>query len=153
MRRYSFLLVFFWTIQSHSVTVKEVGDTYRHIIFINGYKNPPALLYNKLDNTMNAAYIPAINSIIWNKGATKFVKNKEEVAWILGHELGHWENKNGSTWKTEMAADKSGVAISKRAGYNGCKGAKLLVRFGKESDKYHPSGVNRWKSLKKGVCK
>ncbi len=69
-------------------------------------------------------------------------ENEEEVAFIIGHELGHISHLGES----EMDADIFGLDYINKAGYNGCKGAQILKTF--MGDKKHPDGTIRYANTK-----
>lgn len=82
------------------------------------------------------------------KGMLYFAKNDDEMALVIAHEiahhmLGHWT----STPPNEFAADKFGAQIAKYAGYNVCRGAQAVKRFGDPGSRTHPSSNERYKRL------
>lgn len=76
-----------------------------------------------------------------------FVRNESEMAMVFGHELGHYTGGHwGSNYANEYAADRAGFIYSVRAGFGGCKGAAILLRFGRATHD-HPSGRDRYNRL------
>ncbi len=95
----------------------------------------------------------------------KRFKNKDEVSMVLGHELGHWHNKDyllnrhidkNMHYKIEYRADMFGAKITEEAKYNRCRGAKWFYWFidvtGDSPSFTHPQSILRKKRLSWG-CK
>jgi predicted Zn-dependent protease len=129
---------------AYSPTPAEIGSVYKKILKANGLKSYPPLYY-QMNNVPNAAYATQ-GYIKFNSGMGAVVRNKDELAWVLSHELGHFVLKTGGTPKTEMDADKVGATLSRRAGFNSCNGVKLLRRF--VGDPQHAPGEVRYNSVR-----
>lgn len=110
----------------------------------SSFTRVPKLVLNPT-NKVNAAWTG--HYVVVNQGMLNFVRNESEMALVLGHELGHWSAGHwGSNYANEYQADKLGFNYAVRAGFGGCKGAQILLRFGKAS-KDHPSGRDRYQRL------
>lgn len=66
------------------------------------------------------------------------VKNQDELAGVIGHEMAHM------IYKDELKADVLGLQYAKKAGYDYCKAAQYLKRMLKDS--VHPAGIDRYKN-------
>lgn len=62
--------------------------------------------------------------------------NRDEMAFVIGHELAHHAKA-----KSETAADIYGAALAKAAGFDYCRGARVLLRF--RGGGKHPPGKVR----------
>ena len=97
------------------------------------------------DSEANAS--SGLTSIKVNSGMLSFVRNDDEMAMVLGHEIAHWRlGHRRSTPSNEYAADWQGASYLSKAGYTICKGAKIFNRFGGGS-KTHPPGTARYRRL------
>ncbi len=104
---------------------------------------PNAPVHYLLSNSdqQNAYVIPndKINILVLSKGLLKFLKNKDELAFIVGHELGHIRirDKLGTTRVTkgeEAAADVMQIPWLHQAGLNPLAGANVMARFWKQHE-------------------
>lgn len=96
-------------------------------------------------------------------GMLEFLENDSEIAFILGHEIGHGilghlvSVDSIDQRLKESNADKYGVYLVLRAGYNPCNGYQIWHRF---KEKFgnglltldHPSEADREDSLKFPMC-
>ena len=87
------------------------------------------------------AYYDGKRIVIYT-GLLKFVRNEEELALVIAHELAHVK------WHTETRADEYGALYLIAAGYNYCKAAQLFKRFGDGDPPIHPSGADRYKAMR-----
>jgi hypothetical protein len=127
----------------NAMTFPQAQRIYYTVAQKNGIR-PPKLILNPT-REVNAMYTGAY--VVVNQGMLNFVRNESEMALVLGHELGHYTGNHWeSNYPNEYAADRAGFTYSIRAGFGGCKGAAILLRFGKAS-KDHPSGRDRYNRL------
>lgn len=107
-------------------------------------------LYIDSDPSPNA-YTDYTNVYI-HVGMLEFVKSDDELAAIIGHELGHiYDHKvNGHEWQghpSEARSDVLGIQFANKAGYKGCALGELFFRiFNTYGDSYpnsHPQRSER----------
>lgn len=127
-----------------AVSVKQVESVYTKLIQANNLKN--VQLYIVKSPEINAMNVNQGEGIVVYTGMMKFIKNNDELAMVLGHELGH------NLWHSEARADEYGAKYAIKAGFNYCKGALL---FKSKEFKYgdypiHPPGAERWKAMNCG---
>ncbi len=87
-------------------------------------------------------------------GMLTFARNNDEMALVLGHELGHFAHHDteGSHPSIEYLADAAGARFEDATGYNHCVGAQVIYRFHDKADATHPASDERYRRLTKG-CK
>lgn len=89
-------------------------------------------------------------TITVNTGMLSFVANKDQMAIVIGHELGHiahGDSNHRPSFQAEYAADSYGVSLANRRGYNGCHGIEIWKRLGDDMDYQHPSSRSRYERL------
>lgn len=141
----------------------ETKMEHAQTIFMNlqQYIDMPILFTNLViinDDTINAWTDGT--SVVITTGMLKFTKTDSEIAFILGHELGHvlLGHTNGVEpifpTMNEINADKYGAYLAIRAGYNLCAGKVIWQRMtdtygdsDSSTDGIHPSNSTREKSL------
>lgn len=137
---------------------KEIMEVYNKLVAATGEINmvPPLQIS---DSGIVNAYATK-EAVILNRGLIKTLKNADELALVLGHELAH-ETLNhvnsiedGSPWfvvgRAEAQADKLGAYYMMRAGYDICKGRELYLSWMKEGDYLyddHPNYSYRYTQL------
>ncbi len=91
------------------------------------------------------------NQVIINSGLLLFVDNKEELALVLGHELGHIKAHGVGGKQAEYNADAYGASLIASGGYSACKGReffrKMAKYHGNESSSSHPKNLDRYNKL------
>lgn len=128
----------------HSFT--NVKHIYTRLILANQISNPPKLQYSP-SLEVNAYYNQANHTITINEGILR-ISTKANVAWVLGHEMGHaFRQDQESHYAAEYASDRIGYNLVVQAGYNGCAAASLTLKFGDYESSDHPSGPARYKAL------
>lgn len=90
------------------------------------------------------------------------MSNKDQVAFVLAHEighvvLGHFDLEKMPSKLKENSADKYGSYLVLRSGYDVCQGKNLWVefvkKFGDAISVTHPSGKERIDSLDFPICR
>ena len=96
----------------------------------------PIYYYLSNDDEENAYVIPDknVNILVLTKGLLKFLRNQDELSFILGHELGHIKVHDtlGPAYVTkgeEAAADVMQIPWMHQAGFNPLAGANVMTRF------------------------
>ena len=119
---------------------------YNKITRANGFWVFPKLITKQSDQ-VQASQNGAV--ILLYRGMAAHVRNNDEMAWVLSHELAHYKmGHRGSTHPNEYAADKMAVTYMKRAGYNSCTGVKILLRMSYPSSNSHPASKDRYNRVK-----
>ncbi len=132
---------------SYAMTFNDAKVVYHNLIVANHFKTYPVLkLLQDSDN--NADYYNNVIEI--NTGMLKFAKNVNELAIVLGHELGHYtaREKVLSSYDAEYGADKDGSRYAGVAGYDRCSGALLVYRFHDAASSDHPASLDRYNRIK-----
>lgn len=107
-------------------------------------------------NTMNAW--ASCHTVTITTSMLKFVKNRDELAMVIGHELSHvalQHCKSEPSRQQETNADALGALLMQKAGYNRCNGVeffkRLQQRYGRgDRDGVHPKTSVRYTKLSKG---
>ena len=137
---------------THSIAHASVSTNLAKIVYIkllskNNVKKSTGLVIVQ-KNEVNAGANVAKNVIILNSGMLNYVHNADELALVLGHELGHIaRGDGGSNVNAEYAADKLGGEYMKNAGFNLCVGAQALRRLHSNGGGTHPASEARYKAL------
>jgi len=134
---------------SFATTFKKAQEIYYRIVIANNIGNAPVLVYDP-NESVNAMTIidEGEGVIIVYKGLLDEVKNDDELALVLGHELGHWLHRGTQKpYYAEYDSDRWGAYAMDQAGYNHCTGANLLWRFGNTSSGTHPAGSDRFLAI------
>lgn len=118
-------------------TVKDVKRIYEKLVRANRLHAVPILV---VDGPVNAYYDGS--RIVVYTGLLNWVKNSDELAIVIGHELGHMK------WKTEQRADEYGALYTRAAGFNYCRGAQVYKRMGSGDMPIHPPGADRYKAMR-----
>lgn len=129
-----------------AISVSEAQRIYKKIVSINAIRNAPQLRVSN-SNEVNASYNG--HYIVVNAGMLRFVRNADELAFILGHELGHFMHGDSSSKPAvEYLADVKGAYLAKRAQYNMCKARYVLLRFNDPGSSTHPPSYQRFKRIR-----
>lgn len=120
-------------------------EIYNRLVRANGFASAPKLVI------INSNQVQAANTgskILLYKGMLRAVRNDDELAAVLGHELAHGKlGHRGSTHRNEYAADSLGMVYMSRAGFNRCRGAKILLKLNKATTKTHPAAKDRYSKV------
>ncbi len=155
--KYLILLVFLCGTTVNADVFKNTKIDYDRIVKVNKIKNAPKLQYLLKDlDPYDASYDCPPNKIYLNLAMLQFVRSRSEMAIVVGHELAHavyhhcgdYSKNVKDNWRTELMADKLGMLMAKRAGFNVCKGVKVLQAFHMPDSGTHPSSNYRYKLLK-----
>lgn len=158
---FSFLL----TSCQNTYTIKEKATRAQEIFVqlqkYTGYPNILSTLVIDPSNEINA--YTSEDGISITVGMLKFCKNDSEIAFVLGHELGHLfmghlKVDDGYDSRIHEAnADKFGAFLAIRAGYDPCGGMEMWNRLMHQQGnpiltKSHPSYADRVDNLDFPMC-
>ncbi len=140
------------TCYSH-VSVAQTAIVYKKLV--NMYQlNKKPNLYIENDNDIQAE-CDGTNVYI-TRGMLKFLKNKDELAVILGHELTHYKYQYShvfGSWNEEYRADHGGLYLAGKLNhkYNKKRSLALFRSFMRTIGDYdsnsHPSWSKRYNKL------
>jgi hypothetical protein len=129
--------------KAFGMTFKQAQSIYYQVAHKNLFTVPPF----KYDPTSDIDAYWTGYYVVVTQGLLDSVRNNNEMAVILGHELGHYQQAHWSDSKTnELLADRLGFTFAVKAGYSGCKGMRWILRNGYENSD-HPSGRDRYNRL------
>lgn len=119
------------------------------VIFERLSKASNTNLYLALDPDESVNAHQSAHGVYLNKGMLRFVRNEDEMAMVLGHEIGHYVLGHWtSTPKNEYASDVFGARLVSKAGYNRCKGVLVILRFHDGDSSTHPASNKRYNRIK-----
>lgn len=128
-----------------ATTTLDAKEVYSRLVTVNHITNAPPL-YVSPTNIANAWSNPY--GITITAGMLKFANNKDELARLLGHELGHFTlHHHTSSIANEYAADRMAAIYMTPSGYNVCRGALLLKRRGSDGGNDHPADILRYRAF------
>lgn len=132
-----------------AVSFNKATYIYYHLVAANHIKGAPALVLDP-DMDVNAASNSGITII--TLGMLIYAKNDDEIARVLGHELGHFTlHHQMSSVPNEYAADAMAMRFMVKAGYNKCLGAQLLKRRNATGGTDHPDDILRYRRFNCGA--
>ncbi len=135
----------FFVNNSFAMSFSHAKAIYNKVLAANHLTYKPTLILKK-DGDVNAENDGVIIQI--NTGMLADVRDDDEMALVLGHELAHGIlHHRASTIPNEYAADALGAQYMHNAGYSICTGAKVLKRFGNTTSDDHPAGTDRYARL------
>ncbi len=127
-----------------ATTKAQAIKIFNKIVEANHMVVHPKLVFSN-DKEVNAYCYT--NYIIVNRGMLD-VTNINELALVLGHELGHYKlHHTISTPANEFAADKKGYYYAVKAGYDAHKGKELFKKFKQQGSDTHPNPRDRYRAL------
>ncbi len=143
----------------NGLTKQDVQEVYNNLQKYSGLPGgiPPVTVLD--DPQINAWMTP--DGMFITTGILHFVKNKDELAAVMGHEMGHYVLQHfqldGDSRIHEANADKFGVFVMMRAGYDPCVIEGLWERmadtFGDEAiTTSHPGSAQRAYEMKFPMC-
>jgi len=129
-----------------ATTKADAIQIYNKIVKASGMTRYPQLKFSS-DKEINASatsYAITINQGMLN------ATNRNELALVIGHELGHYKLRHRtSTPSNEYSADALGWNYGVKAGYNMCSARSLFKKFKQYASKTHPHPKDRAKRLPK----
>lgn len=159
----------FFMAQLHSennqvLTKKEIRAIFNDLVKATGAPEVIPDLYFE-DNPAINAYANT-DRIVMLSGMINFVKSKDEMASVLAHEISHVLLDHMALIRVqaqdvrllEANADKMGVYLMLRSGYDVCAAKNIWERMQKKYGNYilttsHPSYADRVYSLTFAMCK
>lgn len=149
---------FSYTLKDKEIKAQQI------FVQLQKYTGYPGILPNLIidpSNDVNA--YTSKDGISITVGMLKFCRNDSEIAFVLGHELGHlfmghlivddkYDNRIHET-----NADKYGAFLAIRAGYDPCAGTEMWARMMQEDGNpiltnSHPSYADRVENLNFPQC-
>lgn len=115
---------------------------YKRLITSNGFTRVPALVFT--GSTQINASCSSNGRLVITAGMLNHLQNKDELASILGHELGHCMKND---YRNELQADSVGAAYMGKAGYDVCNGLQALKRMNRPNSGTHPASIERYRRL------
>ena len=110
---------------------------YEKLVKANGIKKLPLYVRSVGEGNCRFACTNGISITITDE-LLSVIDNEDELAGVLGHEMGH------AIHHDEMKADILGLDYAEKAGYNRCVAAQLLKKWGADDD--HPDGGTRYRN-------
>lgn len=138
---------------------EDAGEVYTSLVRYSGIPEymPPLTVEDSAE--INAYMSPT--GMIVTTGMLHFIKTKDELAAVIGHEMGHFMLQHfelkGDSRLHEANADKVGVYLMLRAGYDVCVAEKIWERL---EEKFgdsvitttHPGNIQRAYELHFPIC-
>lgn len=115
----------------------RVYSVYNKLVRANHVRKLPIYVKSGILSTCSLACTDG-HQIIVSTELLSYVKNDDELAGVIGHEMGH------ALYREELKADIVGLHYAKKAGYGYCKAAQFLK--GLKGDREHPEGNIRYKN-------
>lgn len=119
------------------LTNASVYSVYTKLLKANHLPYMPIYIKSDILNTCSLACTDG-HKILIAKELLSLIKNDDELAGVIGHELAH------RYYSSELQADVLGLYYAQKAGYGYCKAAQFLKGF--IADAKHPSGDVRYKN-------
>lgn len=127
-----------------ATTKQQAIEIFRHIVSSNKMVLHPLLRFSN-SKDINASCDIIVITI--NQGMLDN-SNIDELALVIGHELGHFYlHHYRSTPSNEFAADKQGCYYANKAGYSCHKGKEIFKKFRQVYSKTHPHPKDRYRRL------
>lgn len=142
------IMLFISTTCNAHISQQQAISVYKRLVKVIKLKRYPRLVIfhdKEIDAGTNGSEIYITDSML------KFIRNKHELALILGHELAHAQGSH-----QEIRADVIGARVMEDAGYNRCIGIQHIKHmqrvYGDEgADAQHPDWSRRYNAVK-GRC-
>lgn len=141
-----------------AVTFADVKIVYRTLCRVEKKCLP---LYVITDTKIGANASSSTQGVMITTDMMKDLKNRNQLAVVLAHELGHIHNgdvtNSWHTYSMEYKADKYGAYLAQKAGFNRCNGIKWLVddmkKYGDDTSIDHPKDSLRLNRINYGCEK
>lgn len=134
-----------------NVSINDANNIFNRLKSISGIPQYVSL-HIRQSEEINAG--SNMYNVYINTGMLKFLKNQNELALILGHELAHILNQSynkGGSYSDELGADSLGAWLMQKGGYNKCEAIQLWKRMPRLApDGIHPSNKERYGRLSTG---
>lgn len=138
-----YVLLMILTINSYAMSFHSAEKVFN--VMSQEFRNRPSI--HILDESTINAY-SWHNQVEISEGLLTLITNEDEMAFVLGHELGHLLlGHNGSTKENEYQADRASFFLMKRYGFNTCRGAKNLFKLVNAESDDHPLPSKRYERL------
>jgi Zn-dependent protease with chaperone function len=114
--------------KANALTVQDARTVYKKLCLVNTIC--PELYIVKNDDYLNAE--ASCDGVYIYTAMLKFLENNDQLALVLGHELGHIQNKDCKrfhTYTKEYHADQYGANLMTKAKFNRCKGVRHFKKF------------------------
>lgn len=141
------IMLFISTTCNAHISKQQALSVYKRLVKVIKLKRYPRLVVFH-DKEINAGTNGA--EIYITDAMLRFIRNKHELALVLGHELAHVQGNSN-----ELQADIKGAGIMESAGYNKCLGIQHIKHmqavFGDQGgDRQHPNWSVRYNAVKGG---
>lgn len=153
----------------YNPSLTHIQDVYDRLERASG-QMAPELLVLKDDPTVNASDDGQFVRLYG--GLLRFMKNDDELALVLAHEIAHYNLKHTEQpypadlssdqrveWdlQRELNADKAGAFMMMQAGFNVCEGRKIWLAIRNEwgdpvENLGHPTDIFRYVNLRLPSC-
>jgi len=138
------LLLLIISFDTFAATKAQAIEIFNKIVQANHMTSHPGLLFSN-SRDLNAHC--GTSYVVINQGALDKT-NVNELALIIGHELGHYKLRHlRSVPQNEFDADWNGYYYATKAGYNAHKGKQVFKKFRQKSSASHPHPMERYKKL------
>lgn len=139
------VLILLTSFNTFAATTKaQAIKIFNKIVAANHMTSHPGLLFS---NSKDLNAYCGTSYIVINQGALDRT-NVNELALIIGHELGHYKLRHPrSTPQNEYDADWNGYIYASKAGYNAHRGKQVFKKFYQGYSKTHPHPKDRFRVL------
>lgn len=117
-------------INSDEIHIDCAGVFERMIMRWNGFM-PVISEVHVCGNATENAYCESDGTIVVTEGMMKLFENEDELAAVVAHEMGHLiaKHKGRQTPEKEMEADRIGLELMVKAGYDPNAAVKFWTRY------------------------
>jgi Zn-dependent protease with chaperone function len=133
-----------------SITQQQAAQVFLKVVKVSGVSATLVIAKTAVINANSYLSVVTIN-----RGMLKALRNVDEAALVIGHELTHQINgdsyKKGSRF-IELAADRGGIRLAVKSGFNACRALGYMRNEistrGDRGDDVHPKFSTRLKMLR-----